>query len=75
MKVYRVELRGGKEFRCIVCGTGTRFTQHEVSLGPGPGVASFMFPGIQGLSVMGALCIECGYIHLFDYQMLTWNPL
>lgn len=71
MEVFRVELHGGKEFRCAVCGVGTRFNRYEAALGPGPG--GFLFADLQGITVEAAVCTGCGYVHLFEYRRVTWT--
>lgn len=69
--MYRVALRGN-DFKCLVCGDGATFTRCDVSLSSGG--AGFVGTEMLGPSVEAAICTECGYVHMFEYRKLMWQP-
>lgn len=61
----------GTQLTCVVCGTGRTFVQREVKM------------NTEGLSLLnldwlnkvadGAICTECGYVHLFMGHAHRWD--
>jgi hypothetical protein len=60
----------GRPLTCVVCGTGQEFARREVNMN----TRGMTFLGLDWLnrSGDGAVCLACGYVHVFMGDAHEW---
>ena len=61
----------GEPLTCVVCRTGTEFERREVQLN----TKGLTFLGLDWLEKSGdaAMCLTCGYVHVFVGEAHEWH--